>query len=329
MPEWMTALLRIAGMFLVIMVGFWARRRSVLTAESSGALGRLVVDVCLPALILSQMVSTVDAETLRTGWTIPLVAVLTAVLAWGVGRVTSWMFAGASERPTYVFCVATPNWVYLPLPIAAALYGEPGKLCVLLYNVGGMVMLWTLGLWTLRGGRLEWAVARDLARNPGLIATVGGIVVALAFPWLRALPAQAGLTVVEMGLVATLQALDLVGSATVPLSLVLIGAQLGAWQLSWPGSRSLWGLVASRLVVAPACVMALGWVARQAGWSAPDAWRLTLYLVAAMPVAVNCGVFAERFGGDTALASRGIFLSTFLSILTAPGALYVARSLGL
>jgi hypothetical protein len=325
----MTALVRIAGMFLVILVGFRARRRGVLSAEATGALGRLVVDVGLPALILSQMVATVDLETLRVGWPVPLVAVATGLVAWGVGVVTSWLLAPGASRPTYVFCVATPNWVYLPLPVAASLFGETGRLCVLLYNVGGMVMLWTLGLWTLRGGRLEWSGLKDLARNPGLLATVGGVALALAFPGLRALPGRPDLGGVEAGVVAVLQALDLVGSLTVPLSLVLIGSQLGAWDLWRGGTRTLWGMVVSRLVLAPGCVMALGWVARTLGWSAPDAWRLTIYLVVAMPVAVNCGVFAERFGGDVALASRGIFLSTLLSMATAPGVLYLARLAGL
>jgi predicted permease len=46
-----------------------------------------------------------------------------------------------------------------------------------------------------------------------------------------------------------------------------------------------------------------------------------------MPVAVTCGIIAERYDGDTALASRAIFTSTLLSLLTLPLVLWAFAQL--
>lgn len=58
----------------------------------------------------------------------------------------------------------------------------------------------------------------------------------------------------------------------------------------------------------------LGWL----GWSIPEVPRRVALLIAAMPVAVTCGIITERYGGDTELAARGIFATTLVSLVTVP-----------
>jgi predicted permease len=61
---------KIAAMFLVIVVGWMARRRGFLAAEFTATLSRLVVDVAFPALVFTQLLRTVDAAVRALGvWT--------------------------------------------------------------------------------------------------------------------------------------------------------------------------------------------------------------------------------------------------------------------
>jgi predicted permease len=46
--------------------------------------------------------------------------------------------------------------------------------------------------------------------------------------------------------------------------------------------------------------------------------RLVTVLVFAMPVAVSCVIFVERYGGDRDLASQGFLYSTLASLLSVP-----------
>jgi predicted permease len=306
-------------MFVVIMAGWLARRRGHVKDEVTAAFSRLVVDVAFPALVFTQMLRTVDAAVLRESWILPLIPFGIVAVSYLVGLAVAPLFGGKAQRNTVLFLVVSPNWVFLPLPIAEALYGAAGVRVVLLCNVGAQLALWSIGVWVLHGN-ISQAV-RNLATNIGLWATAGGIAVALAFPGARELGTlkTAGATAAGMAGAAVFDAVAMVGSLTIPLSLLAIGAQLGALPVSIHKlPAALWGTLLARLVAAPLATVAIGSALARAGYALPDVTRQVVYLVAAMPVAIVCSVMAERYGGDTGLAAQGVFYSTFFSILTVP-----------
>ena len=176
-------LIKIAAMFLVIVAGWLARRLGFFAAEFTATLGRLVVDVALPALVFTRMLRTVDAAALREEWFSTVLCGLLIFVAYGVGLALAPLFGGAAQRNTFIFLVAIPNWIYLPLPIAEALYGGAGVRTVLLGNVGAQLVLWTFGVWILHGTVRQ--AARNLLANAGLWATALGIGLALWFPAAR------------------------------------------------------------------------------------------------------------------------------------------------
>jgi predicted permease len=166
----------------------------------------------------------------------------------------------------------------------------------------------------------------------GLWATALGIGMALLFPAARELETINAATASPGGVLggALVQALALVGSLTIPLSLLAIGAQLGGLAVTvhrFP--RPLWGVILGRLILVPVVTLMLGWLAIRAGVVLPDTPRMVAYLIAAMPVAISCSVMTERYGGDAPLAAEGIFYSTLFSLLTVPAIFYLIQRLGL
>ena len=322
--------LKIAAMFLVIVAGWVARRRGFLAKEFTATLSRLVVDVAFPALVFTQMLRTVDAAALRQEWFGPLLCGLLIIAAYFVGWLLAPLFSGKPQRNTFLFLVAVPNWVFLPLPIAQALYGDGGVRTVLLSNAGAQLVLWSFGVWILHGSMRQ--AAKNLWTNIGLWATGVGIVLALVFPAARDLETINPMAA-PLGLMlpaALVQALALVGSLTIPLSLLAIGAQLGELTIAvhrFP--KVLWGVLLGRLLAAPLVTVAVGFVLMRLGLAIPEQTRLVLYLIAAMPVAISCSVMTERFGGDTTLAAEGIFYSTFFSLLTVPLIFLLIQQFGL
>ncbi len=324
MAESRVVLIKIAGMFLLILAGWAARRRGLLKEEASAILSRIVVDAAFPALVFTQMLRTVDAAVLRQDWLLPLLPLPMVLVAYLAGLGIAPLFGGKAQRNTVLFLITSPNWVFLPLPIAEALYGSAGVRVVLLCNVGAQLALWSIGVWILHG---EVAQAlRNLRSNIGLWAAGGGVLLALAFPGLRTLgdlhPAPA--TLGGMAGAAAFDALTMLGSLTIPLSLLAIGAQLGALPVALRRlPPSLWGVAAARLVVAPLATIGLGLLLAQAGFHLPLVTRMVLVLVSAMPVAIVCSVMAERFGGDVTLAAQSVFLSTMLSLVTVPALFFL------
>ncbi len=322
--------LKITAMFLVILAGWFARRRGFLAREVTATLSILVVDVAFPALVFTQMLRTVDGPALREGWFAPLLCGLLIFVAYFAGFLLAPMFSNKSQRNTFIFLVAIPNWIFLPLPIVQALYGDSGVSIVLLCNVGAQVVLWSFGVWILHGNMSQ--AAKHLVTNVGLWATGVGIVVALLFPSARELetisPADASPGMLVAG--SIVQALAMVGSLTIPMSLLAIGAQLGDLTIAihrFP--RVLWGVLLGRLIVAPLMTLAIGYGLMKLGVKIPEETRLIIYLIAVMPVAISCSVMTERFSGDTTLAAEGIFYSTFFSLLTVPAIFFLIQRFGL
>lgn len=103
---------------------------------------------------------------------------------------------------------------------------------------------------------------------------------------------------------------NLVGAASIPVMLVLLGLQVG--RLQWSGNYSALGLAnGMRLVVAPGLAIALSRLfglegsARQAG-----------ILEAAMPTAVLAVVLSTEFDLEPSFMTSAVFTTTFLSPLT-------------
>ena len=327
-PEIVVAL-KIIAMFVVISVGYFSRRKGLLDGHTTSVLSRFVTDITLPALIFLQMVETVDMDSLRVGWTIPLLAVTGTCLGFLIGWATWRLFATRSQAPVFIFTSGMSNWVYLPLPIVASLYGKDGLQTLFLSNLGLQTLFWTLGVAILHGGRLDSKAIRHLITNPGLIATAAGI----AFALFR------GATGDTLSNLAThqpfssaidiiLDSLRLLGQATIPVSLIVTGGQIAAaTMLRNRPLKALTGIALNRLIFAPILGIAMLWLFN---WFFPVLSPAQLYVLAIillMPVSVTSTVITDKMNQDTVLAAQAVLYTTLASILAVPLMFMLARAI--
>lgn len=330
MSDWRIVLQQILLMFLVILVGWIARRRGYISLSTTANLSRMLVDVIFPCMIIPQMLRTVTLETLRHSWYIPAIAVAVILLSAAIGLLVVPFTARGPSRATALFLVAVPNWVYLPLPIAEALFGDQGVSAVLLFNVGAQAALWTLGVGLLRGRAPDRSLLKAIAMSPGLVATAAGIGLALAVPGAGRLAEGAGGSLGFIAASSAVRAMALLGSVTIPLSLLLIGSELGGIRMGRSVfSGALAAVCAARLALALPAVAGMILLLDRAGLAVPHVPRMVTYIVACMPVAISSSVMADRFGGDTRLAASSIFFTSFLSLVTVPLSYYLVQRLGL
>ncbi|MBD3240637.1 MAG: hypothetical protein GF331_08645 [Chitinivibrionales bacterium] len=318
-------------LLLVILAGLLLRRKGLLDERTTDRLSRFVVDIAFPALVFTSMLRSVDPRVLTQSWHLPLIGVAILLLGMGLGYLLSPLLKAARSpsRGSLAFAIGTPNWLFVPLPIAIALYGDQGRRIVLLVNVGALLAFWSVGVWLVRGGKPDMASLRRILRNPGLLATILGVIVALAFPIMRTLE-QADVTKLGIGpaaLSVVLQAMSFIGDVTVPLSMIVTGALLAQ-----AGTRGAWngrviGASTIRLLVFPAIVMLLLRLARMIGLDMETAVSMTIVIIAAMPVAITCSIVTEQNDGDVPLVSHTIFVSTIAGVVTVPVLVWLMRTL--
>lgn len=306
---------------LLLGIGWLVRRRMGFGAEATRAVSRIVVDTCFPALAFLGILRTVAAGGLGAGaWALGLAAVLFALSA-ATGLAAARLVA-RPRRPTVAFLVAMPNWIFLPLPIAPALWGPPAAGTVLWINLAMQLLIWSAGIALLQarpGGRGGPGRLRLVLGNPAFLASLAGIGAGLLWPGLAAMTAPSFGTSDPATWLLTilLRGIGLLAQLTIPLSFIVMGAQLAGAKIhprEW--GRALGVTVFARLLVAPLLfalvVRFVPWEALGAApWVAP-----TSLLVMAMPCAITCGSIIERFGGDEDLTAQAVLASTLASPLT-------------
>jgi hypothetical protein len=197
------------------------------------------------------------------------------------------------------------NTVQLGIPMSAAVFGEAGLgLHLMLISVHALVLL------SLSTALVELDLSHDKARQQG-----GGSLRATLASTLRntivhpvVLPVLAGLAwnAAGLGLPAFAdEVLLLLGSAVVPLCLVLIGLSLAAFGLKahWRGAL---GLVLLKLLVAPALVLLAG----RFVFGLDGLPLAVIVMLAALPVGSNALIFAQRYRVLEAESTAAIVVST-------------------
>lgn len=310
---------RLAVLAAVLYAGWLARRRRWLGESATRVLSRLCTDVFFPCLTFTQMLRIIGRRPITEQSLLLLVgAALIGVAILAAFPLTRGI--SAASRRTAWLAVSVPNWIFLPLPIAALVYGPDGVATVLLVNVAAQFFLWSVCVAILRGFRSTLREGWIRALNPGLIATVAGAAIALANPESIGWFERPGWIGYGLGLAAT------AGTLTIPLSMLVTGSQLGALS---PGLRldaALQRVLWARLIVVPAISVVLLWVLAFVLPLSSAMWR-TAVLIAAMPVALSGGVLVERYGGDRELMSRAILMTTSAALATVPLFLLAAHIL--
>jgi len=200
--------------FLIIFASGVMVRRKMISQNQIDGLSSATVKIFLPCLIFAKIVQTLDPGKQPGWWTLPLAGVVMALVGTGLGAV---VFAGQlPEKRSMLPVAGMQNAGYLVLPIGLALFPESFDtfaVYVFLFILGYNPILWSLGKILITGGVGAKPGWRDLV-TPPLLANLVAIVVALS---------GAGALLPK----PLLGAVDLLGTAAVPVAALVLGAVLG------------------------------------------------------------------------------------------------------
>ena len=300
---------KISVLFVVFFIGGLIRHKKILTEESTKILARVVLVVTLPFLYFYSLATKFTAELLKSIWVLPVFAVGIVIAAYGIASLLS-RFArlNSKEKAAFIYLGTFTNCGFLAIPIANALYGSEGIIRVVFFNVGFNLLYWTLGVWTLKRSREnvrhEGAGILPFSKNlinSGTIGLLLGMIAGLAafkIPYF------------------ILDSANLVGSATIPLALLVVGSIMSRVEMQklQRYKRPLVLIALCRLIIVPALTLFVTGLFT----SLSPLVRAIIVLQSAMPSASTTPIFTTRFGGDSQLASAGVFVTTACSIITIP-----------
>ncbi len=288
-----TALLLLPD-FALILLGAAIRRWMALGEHFWLGLEKLVYFVLFPALLINALLRT----RLDLAAALPLLA--TAYLAMIGGMALGLVPRLLSRVPALTFasvfqCGYRFN-SYIGLAAAGLLFGDAG-IATMGLIVGAAVPLANLAsVWMLaRHGQV--GLARELIRNPLILATLTGFLLNLS-----------GLEP-PAPLLALLRRL---ADASIALGLIAVGAALRLHHVPGVQGMAFW-ILAVKLLALPVLALAVGaWL----GLSGLNYQVVVLF--AALPTASSAYILAVRMGGDGRSVAWLISVSTLASMVTLP-----------
>jgi hypothetical protein len=306
-------------LFGLVAVGQLLRRIGALPDNAPDVLGKLIVRVTMPALIV-----VILADARYDPALAPMLVANTVALLTALALAVVLLRALGAPRPAQGaagMVAAFANTAFLGLPFVLAVFPgrpAPATAAVIIDTVDTTILLLTFGTafaGAMARGRQPRALAtrlrataRALATQPMLIAVAIGLTLAAAGV---ALPPALAAPLAQ------------VGRATPTLAFLTIGLGLDLRSLRGQ-APALAGIAMIKLIVAPAIACLLLFALDVRGEIAHVS-----VLQAAMPTAVVAAIIAAAEGCDARLASAAAVVTTLLSLLTLPLLVAALHALGL
>jgi malonate transporter len=271
--------------FALVLAGYVAARRRLLPLEAIPGLNGFVLFFALPCMLF-RFGSTTPIAQLLDGWVAGLYLLCGLIVVAGTIAFTLNARLRWGDAAMGALVAAFPNSGFMGVPLIVALLGASAAGTVILTMVVDMVVTSSLCIALSRldqtqgnGRSAVLAAARNalkgVAANPMPWAILlGGLASATAFQ----LPAPVQTTV------------WLLADSASPVALFTIGAVLARAQMTANHPMPLADYLPVALVklfVHPLLVLAVGWLAMQAGAPLPWSTLTVMVLVAALPSASN------------------------------------------
>jgi predicted permease len=286
--------------FALILIGFLLRRHTDWGDGFWNGLEKLVYYVLFPSLLF-YATSRTSLDFAATGKMLQV-----ALAAVGAGIALGWLARPLFRTGPMVFESGVQTAFrfnsYIALAVASRLAGDAGTALMALiigFTVPVCNMAAVHALVHKSGGLL-----RELARNPLLIATAGGMLFNVA-----------GLHLPEF-INATLTRM---GNASIALGLIAVGAGLRLSGLRESKGMAAW-FVGVKLVALPSVAFLMG---RALGL--PALQQQIAVMFCALPTASSAYVLATRMGGNGPFVAFLISAGTLLSVVTLPVWLSLVR----
>lgn len=288
-----------AKILILIAFGILAARLKIIDAVGKEKLSNLLVSLILPVSLISSSQQEFSTEHLAGMGQVAAIAAVYYLLTIPAGK---WLGKAlgfeARKRAMFTLLITFANIGFVGIPVATAIAGQTGTLYSAIYNCVFNLIYFSYGIYQLQadGGKLDF---RQMLRQPNVWVAVCTVVLYL-------IPARFPKPVAD--------SLSLLGGTMMPVSMLIIGAQIG--QMDWKAiftKKEAYLISLIRMLVLPLLMlgaMVLLHVDFYVG--------STAVVLSAMPSGSLNVIMSQKFKTQEELASVTVMQNTVLMIATLP-----------
>lgn len=282
---------------IIMAAGFFARKKNIVREESVSSLSNLLINITLPALLLSSFNYDYSPKMFVEAKRIFLYSFVLNLLIAFISRFLTLKYNKDSSK-IIRFAAIFSNSGFMGYPVLEGLFGKIGIFYGAVFNIPLNIIMFSIGI-MIYTGKKDMKTIKGVITNPAVISTIAGF---LLFMFSIKIP-----TVLN-------EAISTVGSMTTPLSMIIVGCMLAEMKFEdiFKGSIAYY-ICLVRLLLIPAISFVILKLIRA------DSFMLQISVVIqAMPVAVLSPILAQKYNSDEKLASKSVFITTIFSMITIP-----------
>ncbi|WP_300330286.1 AEC family transporter [Fusobacterium sp.] len=285
-------------LFLLIVIGVFAKKKSILPEESNKVLTDFLINIILPCNIINSFRAELKIEVL-----INFVRIF--LLAFGIQIfaiiINNFLYRNQSEERQKVLKYATviSNAGFMGMAVVEGVFGMAGAMYASISLISQRALLWSAGLAYFTKANTKKELFKKILTHPCLVSVyIGLILMIFQIP----LPDFLGRTIRS------------IGNTTTPVSMILIGLILGEIKdLKNFVTKTVMFYTTIRLVGLPLIVFLVG---KFFGFD--EILIGVQILITGMPAASTTAILAGKYNGDVEFATKCILVSSALSMITIP-----------
>lgn len=281
---------------LIIIVGILLKKLKILRQEDSSLLSKLVINVCLPSLIFTNIAkANISGEMIY----LPIISIGVSLICMFIAYCYSRIMSYSKVKTwSIILLLSLMNTAFIGYPVVLGVYGNEGFLYAIFYDLAIVIMLVFFGmiLSTIFGGNRKQVIKDGLSFVP-LWAVVFGLIFNVCN--------------IPLGYVLD-SSLTYLGQATIPLIMLSLALTLNLKSFKSYLSDTIF-VSTFRLLIVP-IVLYLFLVTLGFG-----GYLLNVsVLQSAMPTAMTVLVLAITYDLDVELVSSIVFIDTTLAVFSLP-----------
>ena len=298
---------KILSIFMIIAVGFTANKADIMPMAANKYLVGLLIRVTCPCMIVASITSN---ELREDTLSLSLQTLIGAVIFFTVSALVGWFICAKIVKVlprenigVYTYSFGSINSGFIGFPITLALFGSSILYLMVIHNVLLSLYLYTFGIMLVNigasGRKLDFKGFLNSFKNINSIAA--GVSIIMLFMGLK-LP-----TVI-------FDCVDMIGDATTPLSMLIVGMQLGDCDFGEVlKNRKLLGISLLKMLLLPVLTFLL------VNWLPLDvSVKVCLVFAASFPVAVAVVPVTSEQNRDSLIAAEMVAITTLFSLAVIP-----------
>lgn len=296
------SLKQIIIMFILMGIGFMCRYTNLMHDQTNKELTKILLYVVSPCIIINSFLQPVT-DTLLRGFFWGIVAT-TVVFASSI-IVAHFLFnlPYFKQNPqvnAIKFAATYSNGGFMGIPLVQAMMGKAGTFYSVPYLVVYNIFLWSHGVGIFEKGKKRVVIdqIRTIMFNPNIIATIIGFIIFI--------------TGFHISDIITQPIKDIVNVNT-PLSMIVIGANLGDVSLDIVKDKNIWFVCFIRNLLFPVMIILLLDLLPLTNIA-----YLTIVIMASCPIAGLIVMLSLINNQALDFPSQSLCLSTLLSVVTLP-----------